>query len=81
MRKSLNASVLLLVLCCPVFAGDMLTPPITSPIVKTSATTGSGDERPGDEVPDPPPADDQTAQDISLTGIAVSILESLLAIL
>ena len=31
MRKSLTVSVLLLALCCPAFAGDMLCPPVTPP--------------------------------------------------
>jgi hypothetical protein len=31
MRKSLTVSVLLLALCRPAFAGDMLCPPVTTP--------------------------------------------------
>lgn len=31
MRKSLLASVLLLALCCPALAGDMLCPPVAPP--------------------------------------------------
>jgi hypothetical protein len=44
-------------------------------------TTMSVAPSPGDETPDPAPVDDSTAQDISVTRIAVSILESLLAII
>jgi len=78
MRKSLSASVLLLVLCCPALAGDMLTPPVVPPPqpVTTSVITS-----PDGEIPDPAPADDSTTQDISVTEIAVSIFESLLAII
>ena len=31
MRKFFGASILLLALCCPAYAGDMLTPPVTPP--------------------------------------------------
>jgi hypothetical protein len=77
MRKSLNASVLLLVLCCHAFAGDMLTPPIVPPPSSTTPVAPS----PDDEIPDPAPTDNPTTQDILLTEIAVSILESLLPII
>ena len=77
MRKSLRASVLLLVLCCPAFAGDMLTPPAPPPppITMNSAPSPDG------EVSDPAPVDNSTAQDISLTDIVVSIFESLLTVI
>lgn len=76
MRKSLCVSVLLLALCCPALAGDMLTPPAAPP---PQPVTTSAAPSPDDEIP--APADDPTAQDISVTQIAVSLFESLLAIL
>ncbi len=76
MRKSLSACVLLLALCCPAVAGDMLTPPISPPTAKSTAAPN-----PDEEISDPAPEDDPTTQDISVTGIAVSLLESLLAII
>ena len=77
MRKSLSASVLLLVLCCPAFAGDMLTPPAAPPPPAATYLAPS----PDDEFPDPAPVVDSTAQDISVTRLAVSIFESLLAVI
>lgn len=76
MRKSLSATVLLLILSCPALAGDMLTPPVAPP---PQPVTTSAAPSPADEIP--APADDPAAQDITLDEIAVSILESLLAIL
>jgi hypothetical protein len=76
MRKSLSASVLLLVLCCPAFAGDMLTPPAAPPPPAPMSSAPS----PDDEVFVSAPADGSTTQDISLTEIAVNIFESLLAV-
>ena len=80
MRKSLSASVLLLVLCCPTFAGDMLTPPVAPPPQPATTSTSVAPSS-GGEVADPAPVDDSTAQDVSVTQLAVSIFESLLAIL
>lgn len=77
MRKSLNACVLLLVLCCPAFAGDMLTPPAAPPPPATTSVTTS----PDGEISDPAPANDTATQDISVTEIAVSLFESLLTII
>ena len=78
MRKSLSASVLLLVLCCPAFAGDMLTPPAAPPPPPAATYVAPS---PDDEFRDPAPVDDSTAQDISVTWLAVSIFESLLAVI
>lgn len=83
MRKSLSVSVLLLVLCCPAFAGDMLTPPVApppppAPYVSTSATTPTA---PSLDEAIPAPEDGSATQNISVTQIAVSIFESLLAII
>ena len=47
MRKSLRASVLMLALCCPAFAGEMLCPPIAPPNSADEATA-QGD------IPNPP---------------------------
>lgn len=77
MRKSLGASVLLLVLCCPAFAGDMLTPPAAPP----PPTARYAAPSPGGEVLAPTPVDYSTAQEISVVEIAVNIFESLLAVL
>ena len=77
MRKSLSACVLLLVLCCPVFAGDMLTPPAAPPPPSATYVAPS----PDDEVSDPAPVDASTEQEISVTWLAVSIFESLLAVI
>lgn len=38
MRKSLRASVLLLALCCPALAGDMLCPSVAPPNSADEAT-------------------------------------------
>jgi hypothetical protein len=78
MRKSLNTFVLLLVLCCPVFAGDMLTPPVTTP---PPSTTTSVSPSPEDEITDPATVNEPSTQDISVTQIALSIFESLLAVI
>lgn len=77
MRKSLSASALLLVLCCPTFAGDMLTPPAPPPPVPSTYVAPS----PDDEIRDPTTTDTSTGLDISLTDIAVSIFESLLTVI
>jgi hypothetical protein len=77
MRKSLSASALLLVLCCPAFAGDMLTPPAPPPPTAPYVCAPGSDE----EVSDPIPVDGSIAQDISVTQLAVSIFESLLAVI
>ncbi len=77
MRKSLSATLLLLVLCCPASAGDMLTPPAAPPPPAPAiVAAGSGNEN-----ADPAPVIDATEGDISMTEVALSILESLLAIL
>lgn len=79
MRKSLSVSILLLALCCPAMAGDMLTPPVaTPPPTATSVTTSSALCPDGESTA---PADDLATQDISVSRIAVSIFESLLALL
>jgi hypothetical protein len=78
MRKSLSTSVLLLVLCCPAFAGDMLTPPVTTPLPSTTTSVAPSPE---DELTDPATVDEPTTQDISVTRIALSLFESLLAII
>ncbi len=39
MRKSLTVSVLVLALCCPAFAGDMLCPPVTTPTPQPATLT------------------------------------------
>lgn len=77
MRKSLSATLLLLVLCCPASAGDMLTPPAAPP-PPAPALVAPGSV---DEISDPAPVIDATAGDISVAEVAVSIFESLLAIL
>jgi hypothetical protein len=40
MRKILRASILVLALCCPAFAGDALCPPGVTPPPPTSAVQG-----------------------------------------
>ena len=77
MRKSLRASVLLLVLCCPSFASDMLTPPVAPPPTSTTTLAPEADG----EITDSTAVVDSTTQEIFVTGLAVSIFESLLAIL
>jgi hypothetical protein len=42
MRKTLSASVLLLALCYPAFAGDMPTPPVPEPTKAVQEPTGDG---------------------------------------
>jgi hypothetical protein len=82
MRKSLNASVLLLVLCCPAFAGDMLTPPAAPP--PAPATYTQPNDTPDlsdDDSSDPAVTKDSTTQGISAAEITVSFFENLLAIL
>lgn len=76
MRKSLNTFVLLLVLCCPVFAGDMLTPPAPTP---AHSSTISVAPKPEDGNTVAATVDEPTTRDISLTRIALSIFKSLLA--
>jgi hypothetical protein len=78
MRKSLNTFVLLLVLCCPAFAGDMLTPPVTTP---PPSSTTSVAPKPEDEITNPATVDEPTTQDISVTRIALSIFESILTVI
>jgi hypothetical protein len=77
MRKSLSVAVLLLVLCSPTFAGDMLTPPVVPPSSPATSVASS----PDDEILETAPSDESTTQGITVTEIAVSIFESLLAII
>jgi hypothetical protein len=72
MRKSLSASILLLALCCPAFAGDMPTPP-AAPLPSPSPT--AKEPASGGEVTSP------TVLDDSLTTISVILVESALALL
>jgi hypothetical protein len=76
MRKSLSASVLLLTLCCPTFAGDMLTPPINT----TTSTTTAVETAPEEENTAPSTGDEEASPDISLQ-ITLTLVESLLAII
>ncbi len=77
MRKSLSTFVLLLALCCPALAGDMLTPPT----VPQPPATNSVASAPDDETSEATAEEDSAAQAITATQIAVSIFESLLAII
>ena len=45
MRKTLNASIMVLALCCPAFAGDALCPPgvTTPPTTAIQETTTDGE--------------------------------------
>ena len=82
MRKFLSAFVLLLVLCCPAFAGDMLTPPIVTPQpCTTSGAPATNDETSDTATETRTAEDDSTTVGISATRVALSIFESLLAIL
>ena len=78
MRKSLSTFVLLLALCCPALAGDMLTPPVTT-LPPSNMTSGA--PSPEVEIIEPATEDESTTQDISVTRLALSIFESLLAII
>ena len=78
MRKSLSASALLLVLCCPALAGDMLTPPAAPPPPTATYVCAPDSD---DEVSDPVPVDGSIEQEILVTRLAVSIFESLLAVI
>jgi len=78
MRKTLCASVLLLALCVPAFAGDIINPP--APVNSndsTSVTQPSGDQQAdgwsGDETSDPS-AD-------GITAAALTLLDTVLALL
>lgn len=77
MRKSLSTFALLLALCCPAFAGDMLTPPYAPPPPSTMTVA----PEPDDEVRDLSAVDGSKAPDVSMTGLALSLLERLLAII
>lgn len=78
MRKFIGTFVLLFVLCCPAFAGEMLTPPVAppppSPVTSVPST-------PEDEVAEPAGVDAQTTPDVMVAQMALSILESLLSII
>lgn len=65
MRKTLRASVFVLALCAPAFAGDIPCPSVTQPM-----STAAGTE----EVKDSEAAD-------SFTETVLSVLESVLALL
>jgi hypothetical protein len=74
MRKSLSAFVLSLALCCPAFAGDMLTPPVPDPPPPTSSTV---EGPPSDsQVPPSPPV-----TEVSLVKVAVTLFTNVLALL
>ena len=82
MRKFLSTFVLLLVLCCPAFAGDMLTPPIVMPPPSTTSVAPATDGETSDPAADAQTAEDDSATlEISATRMALSIFESLLAII
>jgi hypothetical protein len=76
MRKFISTFVLLFVLCCPAFAGEMLTPPAAPPSPVISAAPA-----PEDEIAAPPPADVSTTPGVSVAQMALSVLESLLSII
>ena len=78
MRKTLCASVLLLALCVPAFAGDIMNPPAPANFDdSTGATQPSGDQ-PADEWVGTG-ALDPSADDIAAA--ALTVLGSLLALL
>lgn len=79
MRKFISTFVLLFVLCCPAFAGEMLTPPVAPPPPPSTVTSAA--PAPEDEVADPFIVDAPTTPDVSVTQMALSILESLLSII
>ena len=72
MRKSFSAFALLIVLSCPTFAGDMLTPPIVNPTAVETVTEG--------ENPDSSTGDEAVTEDISLQ-LTLTLVEGLLAII
>jgi hypothetical protein len=65
MRKTLRASVFVLALCAPTFAGDIPCPSVTQPL----STTAETEEVAGSKVAD------------SFTETVLSVLESMLALL
>lgn len=66
MRKVLRASVLLLVLCCPILAGEIHNPPVTQP---TPTPPSAAEKQSMDGIIECP-----------LTQIAVSLLGNVLAL-
>ena len=78
MRKTICASVLLLALCVPTFAGDILNPPAPVKIESLpDATQPSGDQSAdgwtGDETSDP--------SGDAITTAALTLLDTMLALL
>jgi hypothetical protein len=69
MRKTLRASVLVLALCAPAFAGDIPMPPIPQPPLSNMPVET---QEAGDDI--------ITAKENSLTETVLSVIESVVAL-